>query len=306
MRRCPGCPGAVLALVVLFLCWPFVLLATDLTPDDMDVIIRLAGKQRMLTQKMGKEILLVVSGVHVAENRYNLEGTAILFDRTLKGLLQGDAGLGLARMDHVDIVAQLETVSRLWIPFQKQVNATLTGKMSRLMLTEMVDENGILLENMNKVVEMVVALAGKNEGGGSRAALFTVINLSGREGMLTQKMTKEFLLIVNGIDPVGNRSKLKGTMDLFDRTLNGLLDGSTELGLPGTREESIRNQLGTVKGLWLYYRPILDASVVGNGGGVAYNDLEKVAQINLRLLGEMHMATKMVEFMAGKRDRSGF
>ncbi len=56
------------------------------------VIVNLAGKQRMLTQKMTKEALAVSRGL---EKEENLKKTADLFDRTLKGLISGDAELNL-------------------------------------------------------------------------------------------------------------------------------------------------------------------------------------------------------------------
>ncbi|MEO5353396.1 MAG: type IV pili methyl-accepting chemotaxis transducer N-terminal domain-containing protein [Magnetococcus sp. XQGC-1] len=275
------------------------------TPAEMSVLINLAGKQRMLSQKMAKEMLLVISGVHAAENRYNLEGTAILFDRTLKGLLQGDAGLGLVRIDHPDIMAQLHVVSHAWTPFQKHVRDVLTGAISRSALARMADDNLLLLESMSKAVEMYVALAGQDEGDARQAKMYTVINMAGRERMLIQKMTKELLLIANGLEPEGNRVALRKTVDLFERSLDALLEGSAELGIPGTRDAGLRNQLGTVKGLWSRYRPILDAVVVNGAGSIQPGDLDKAAQINLRLLGEMNMAVKMVEYMAVRGEPSG-
>ncbi len=41
----------------------------------------------MLTQKMSKEILLIAKGVNTEQNKENLENTARLFDKTLKGLI---------------------------------------------------------------------------------------------------------------------------------------------------------------------------------------------------------------------------
>ncbi|MEO5362514.1 MAG: type IV pili methyl-accepting chemotaxis transducer N-terminal domain-containing protein [Magnetococcus sp. DMHC-8] len=296
---------ALLLLLVMWCGWPSPAPALDATPSDMNVIINLAGKQRMLTQKMGKEMLLVLMGVHAAENRHNLEGTAILFDRTLKGLLQGDAGLGLVKVDHPDIVAQLHGVAECWVLFQRHVHDVLTGRMAHRALDRMADDNLALLDSMNKAVEMYVALARKNQGDPFQVSLFTVINLSGRQRMLTQKMTKEWLLILHGVDPEGHRARLKETMALFDRTQDGLLEGNAELGLPGTRDGAIRNQLGKVKTLWSQYRSILDGAVTGSGGSER-GAMEQVVRLNLRLLEEVNMTVKMYESTAGRRAHSGF
>jgi hypothetical protein len=61
------------------------------------------------------------------------------------------------------------------------------------------------------------------------------INLAGKQRMLTQKMTKELLLVANGIDADANKANLGKTVALFQSTLTGLLDGDEGLGLPGIR-----------------------------------------------------------------------
>jgi nitrate/nitrite-specific signal transduction histidine kinase len=85
---------------------------------DMGKVINLAGKQRMLTQKMSKEALLVAKGIDVNQNKANLQKTAALFDKTLKGLINGDADLGLPKTEDAAIRAQLGTVQKLWAEYQ--------------------------------------------------------------------------------------------------------------------------------------------------------------------------------------------
>ncbi|MBF0184871.1 MAG: type IV pili methyl-accepting chemotaxis transducer N-terminal domain-containing protein [Magnetococcales bacterium] len=286
-----GCFGLVLVLL-------FCQEGMAATASEMNTIINLAGKQRMLSQKMGKEMLWVLLGVRAAENRYNLESTAILFDRTLKGLCHGDSGLGLVQVDHPDIQGQLLTVRELWAAFQKYVHAVLTGKMNNELLLRMAEENLVLLENMNKAVEMYVALAGRGEKSGFHARMYTVINLAGRQRMLSQKMTKEWLLIGMGIDPVTNRSRLQQTMELFERSLEGLLEGNPGIALPATRDPTIRQQLLTIRTIWNSYRPLLEPAALEKQRPGLASELEKVAQLNLHLLGEVNIAVKMYETMA--------
>ncbi len=76
---------------------------------------------------------------------------------------------------------------------------------------------------------------------------------------------------------------------LFQSTLNGLLDGDEGLGLPGTRDQAIRDQLSIVQGLWEQYKPVLDAIDTSDAG------LTKAAELNLPLLKEMNKAVKMYE-----------
>jgi hypothetical protein len=249
----------------------------------MAITINLAGKQRMLTQKMSKEILLIAKGIDVVENKTNLGKTAALFDRTLKGLLNGDAGLGLVKTENPAIVEQLKKVEKLWGKFQNNVKAVLAGNTSTAVLEEVARRNLPLLREMNKAVKMY-----EKAGGSSLAPKMAVtINLAGKQRMLTQKMTKELLLVANGINPERNRANLKKTVSLFNRTLRGLLDGDAGLGLPGTTDAAIRAQLNIVNRLWNKYKPLLSKS------NVSQDDLVKAAKLNMPLLKEMNKTVQM-------------
>ncbi len=123
----------------------------------------------------------------------------------------------------------------------------------------------------------------------TKQEMAVVINLAGKQRMLTQKMTKELLLVANGLDVEGNKASLGKTVALFNRTLQGLIDGDQGLGLPGTKDPAIRKQLAVVQGLWKDYKPVLDAVDTSTAG------LSKAAKMNLPLLKNMNKAVKMYE-----------
>lgn len=272
-----------LALFVLTLV--FAIAAYAATKQEMAVVINLAGKQRMLTQKMSKEALLIASGIDADANRANLQKTANLFDKTLKGLIGGDSELGLPKTEDPAILAQLDKVSGLWSGFRQSVNTVLGGDTSKGVLTQIAQENLPLLKNMNAAVQMYA----KASGSSLEPAMATTINLAGKQRMLTQKMTKELLLVANGIDVEANKANLGKTVTLFNRTLQGLIDGDQGLGLPGTKDPAIRKQLAVVQGLWKDYKPVLDTVDTSAAG------LSKAAKMNLPLLKNMNKAVKMYE-----------
>ncbi|MDZ4683763.1 MAG: ATP-binding protein [Planctomycetaceae bacterium] len=64
-----------------------------------------------------------------------------------------------------------------------------------------------------------------------------VINVAGRQRMLSQKLTKTALVLARETDPVlreRSRQELSGVLDLWSRSHRGLQDGDPELRLPGT------------------------------------------------------------------------
>ncbi len=251
--------------------------------NELAVQINLSGRQRMLTQKMSKEAFLVALKVEPEKNRQNLGRTMALFERTLIGLISGDAGLKLAKAPNARIAAQLGVVMELWKRFRPLVKRVAAGHADRATLRQIARDNLPLLAEMNRAVKLFEKAAGADT-----AELAVVINLSGRQRMLTQKMTKEYLLAALDIDRAANLKNLKGTMALFDRTLKGLLDGDDAQDLPPTTDPAIRAQLKKVMRLWDGFRPLLRRPATRE-------NLLAVAHANLPLLAEMNRAVKMYE-----------
>ncbi len=251
--------------------------------NELAVQINLSGRQRMLTQKMSKEAFLVALKVEPEKNRRNLERTMMLFERTLAGLISGDENLKLAKAPNARIAAQLGIVMDLWKKFRPLVKRVAAGDADRATLKRIARDNLPLLAEMNRAVKMFEKAAGADT-----AELAVVINLSGRQRMLTQKMTKEYLLAALDIDRAANLKNLQKTRALFDRTLKGLLDGDETQNLPMTTDPDIRAQLGKVMKLWNGFQPLL-------GKPSTRENLVAIAHANLPLLAEMNRAVKMYE-----------
>jgi signal transduction histidine kinase len=123
----------------------------------------------------------------------------------------------------------------------------------------------------------------------------TIINLAGRQRMFTQKMTKEVMFIANGFDV---REDMEKTQQLFERTLNGLIEGDNESGLPPAKTDEIRIQLQKVKGLWTKFKPEIIRAA--NGGFNVTGQKEKLYSASLEILKEMDKGVKMMELDSSK------
>ncbi|MGR3310583.1 MAG: type IV pili methyl-accepting chemotaxis transducer N-terminal domain-containing protein [Candidatus Brocadiales bacterium] len=255
---------------------------------DYGNIINLAGKQRMLTQKMSKEILLITFKMEESKNKEDLKNTSALFERTLNGLINGDEGLKLEPCGSEDIKAQLQKVKSMWEGFKPFVEEAITAeKVSTTTLKKVAEQNVPLLKEMNKAVKMYEVEAEKATG--KKAGV--VINLAGRQRMFTQKMTKELLLVARKVDPDKNKQELKKTADLFGRTLKGLINGDAELGLPATTNKDILAQLKKVQSLWKDFKPaVYETALTGKAPADA---LRKVMKLNIPLLKEMNKVVQM-------------
>lgn len=265
------------------------------TAAEYGVVLNLSGKQRMLTQKMTKEILLVAYGYKKAENLENLAATASLFDKTLKGLADGSAELNLPSTESPRIRRQLGKISSSWDTYYQAVKSVLdSGVVSPDVIKQVAELNLPLLKQMNKAVVLYEKDASRGELK-ANPKLATAINLSGKQRMLTQKMSKEFLLISLGHDVENNKLNLLETLTLFDRTLKGLKGGDEILGLAETKSEKIRGQLDKVAELWKTFKPAMENASSVDGATLSGDDVAKVASSNLPLLKAMNAAVKMYE-----------
>ena len=213
------------------------------------IIINLAGKQRMLTQKMSKEALLIAKGINVEGNTKSLKETIALFDKTLVGLRNGDKSLNLPKTHNQEILKQIDEVVLLWNSFKIHVEKVANGKTEKATLVAIDKENLPLLKNMNMVVQMY-----ENDNTSHLDPhMAKTINLAGRQRMLTQKMTKELLLIANKLKSNANVESLKSTGELFKDTLTSLMTNNKE----AMQDPDIAKRLVTVQTLWSEYQNII-------------------------------------------------
>ena len=255
-----------------------MVIVTISSQKDDGTVINLAGKQRMLTQKMSMESLVLSQGIGSKES---LEKTINLFDKTLKGLISGDSELGLSPTQKSEIVEQLNHVRKLWKGFQTNLDVVLANSVKTTTALSYVNENNMdLLKESHKVVTLLE----------SNSIDSKTVNLAGGQRMLTQKMVKETLGLVQGsVDA----EILKGTASLFDKTLKGLISGDGDLGLSATTDDAILAQLASVQRLWNSFYD--NVNTVLKLAPVTNNALAYINGNNVELLQEMNKAVGMYE-----------
>ncbi|ODS31256.1 MAG: hypothetical protein SCARUB_03625 [Candidatus Scalindua rubra] len=117
---------------------------------DDGAVINLAGKQRMLTQKMSKEAIALSQGIG---SKQSLVKTINLFDKTLKGLVSGDSELNLPATSNPEILGQLNHVQKLWKDLHANLSIVLANSdVTTAALSYINDNNMTLLKEMNKAV----------------------------------------------------------------------------------------------------------------------------------------------------------
>jgi len=300
MPQLSSCRFFFLFLAAISLCLP-ALATADVTAAEHGTVLNLSGRQRMLSQKMSKEVVLVALDVDRSQNLSNLQKTAVLFDTTLKALRDGDSAMQLPATEERRILKQLDKInSRHWVPFYAVIKEILAAKtVNDAQLEAIATQNPALLKQMNKCVKMYEKRAAK---AGLKAApgLAVSINLAGKQRMLTQKMSKEALLFAKGYKVEDNKLNVLETATLFSRTLTGLSKGDPTLDLPGTSNTEIVQQLAIVAKLWRPFEKVMSSAYAPESKTLTPEQIRTVAELNLPLLKAMNKAVGMFAREAAK------
>jgi hypothetical protein len=243
-----------------------------LSDKELAISINLSGKQRMLTQKMTKESFLIRSNIDKKENIEKLKKSSQLFDKILKGLMEGDDSLELVPISNSEIQKQLKKVKTLWSPFFKEIKAVISGEATDRSYKILEKSNITLLKEMNKAVGMY---SSQNKDS-SKFTLGNDINLAGKQRMLTQKMAKDLLFVYNKFRIKHYLSDFESSRKLFTKTLDGLFHGSEKLNLTGTKLPKIVEQLKVVEKLWQEHQSIFNKAKKGKNIKEAIRGLDNI------------------------------
>lgn len=119
------------------------------------LIIDIAGRQRMLAQRMSKNVCLIASGLNVEVATAELTGAAQMFDTSLFALRNGMAEAGIKPPPNDEIAAGLDVVIADWTALQRIVNMVLAGEpLDAEQRSIMFNGSNVMTGHMNTVVGM--------------------------------------------------------------------------------------------------------------------------------------------------------
>lgn len=127
------------------------------------LLVDYSGRQRMLTQRMSKNVCLISSGVMTEAAKTELQKTAETFEVTLLALREGMNNAGIAPPPNAEIAYGLSVVAQDWSTLKPSVAKVLAGDALSTE-TRAAVYNGMnkMTANMNSVV-MMYSEASKQE-----------------------------------------------------------------------------------------------------------------------------------------------
>jgi len=224
--------------------------------------VNIAGRQRMLSQRMSKAACFISIGADAENQQVVLQDAFNLFSSSHEALRFGSQTAGLTAERNQRLLDALSIVSTDWSPFSGLIESALSQGYVAAPAVARIDETGlVLLGNMNKAVNKIANAYGE-ELPDMPLLLSLTIDLAGRQRMFSQKAAKEFCLIDAGINVEANQESLAKTTNLFTLTLDALISGMPGMVMAAPNDE-IRAKLEAVSAAWAGPKAELDQAASG-------------------------------------------
>lgn len=128
--------------------------------ENLARTLNIAGRQRMLSQKVGKELCMMLSGIRLEESREALEMASSLFDDSVFALAFGSNLMNIHPTGSIEIEWQNTDLLTVWYMIEDIFLKALDGEpiddQDKAMVIKITD---VLLRESNNAVEMYKVLA---------------------------------------------------------------------------------------------------------------------------------------------------
>ena len=224
--------------------------------------INFSGKLRMLSQRIPSAACHLAKGIDTEGASQLLKGATAEFEKILTGLEFGDADLKIVGEESKrKTLSQIHDLRSKWEPMKAAAEAMIAGESSKANLDLILSENMVVLGSAKVLVSDLVAQY--SDPASMLQSQSMVIDISGRQRMLTQKMSKESCMIAAGFGTGETVGQLQGTMAMFETSLVALMHGMPDAGIMPPPNGEISSGLNTVYYKWNEIKPTLEAVVAG-------------------------------------------
>ena len=277
-------PAALVAALVLPGVAPALVQPT--TPEGSAFNkIKLADRQRLLTEQMGRSVCLVMGGIDPGAESDKARGSADLFHTTMVALRTGDENMAILPEADPGVLAALEEVGAMFATYRAATLQVGAGDLHSVPVEQVMTLSDPLLALSNALVDRVRAAHG---GRGDRQLADTV-DLARRQTMLSQKLTKEICFVALNIDRDHMLARLSETLQAFESAQATLERGNAAQGIRKPTP-ALTKKLAAVRALWTPLAEIAEA--VAGGATLTQEDLREMIDLSNKLLFKCKQAAR--------------
>ena len=220
----------------------------DVESDGADRI-RIAGQLRTLTQQVAAASCALTSDIAVEESHDVLEQATAAFDRYIVALKDGDEGLHILHPETRRLtIADIDHVREEWNSIHSAIESILQDGHD-IESAHIIDDHNLKLLELTSILASDISSQYAHPFEIS-AADAMMIEIAGRQRMLTQKMAKDACEIWTGYHAEEAKEDLAQTMTIFETSLRALRFGMPEAGLQEAPNDTIRADLDHLLERW--------------------------------------------------------
>ena len=211
--------------------------------------IRMANRLTMLTQRVAAASCSLTSDVAIDESHFHLEEAMHEIDIIIDALKNGNEALHiLGPEENAVTLKDIKLLDEEWQATHGAVESVLADGHD-------VDSAHIIDDHNLELLKLANNLLTDIQGQYSHPFEMTqadamLLNISGRQRMLTQKMAKDACEIWTGYHAEEGRADLTETMANFETSLNALLNGMPSVGIAPAPNDAIRKDLESLLSRW--------------------------------------------------------
>lgn len=196
--------------------------------------VNIAGKQRMLSQKMSKAYLLLSKGITNDEIKKELSSSKFIFEKQLDILTQNASSTA--------VKLSIKGVKKIWDKFKPLIESNPNYISS----TDIMNMNTSLLKACHELVLSIEVSSNYNSQffKNKNQDLVNIINISGKQRMLSQRLCLYYTATTMFPNNSADYKKIMtSVLDEFDGVIGKLLISSYN-------STEIEEELGSVMSLW--------------------------------------------------------
>ncbi len=238
------------------------------------IVINIAGKERMLSQKISKEIFLLLRVEN--SNTYSLKEATEEFNDNLKDLIGGNEKRDIYPPPTKDIKEQLNRVKEIWKDFKINIE-----KFEKL-LNDIEGDKSFIFEKNQKLLKLSDTIVKEMV---KENILGNYIDIAGRQRMLSQRMIYHSLLYINTSNPK-YYTIFYQSLKIYDETIKKFFNNRELMEIT-----SIKNSITKNLDFWNIYSKKIQKTMEMQRE--IYKILSYIKEYNIILLDTMDSAVSM-------------